>query len=433
MREALGSWHIGRVITAYRYHPWHGRVLPQELVANWAGIDQARLSRIENRDAIQDLGKLIEWARMLGIPPELLWFKLPGATDQPGNDWQSTSEPPLPRQTAKAATESLAFAHEAALLGDADDALEHLHLEIGRIAVAYVHAPISTVFDDLIDTRNTVFALLAEPHRPRGTAELYVVAGATCLLLAHASQNLGDQRAALAQLRAAWTCAEVADHDALRAWSRGTAALINEWSLHQRKAVELAGTGAQFAASAESKRRLLAISARAAARMGNHDRALTALSALDKAIDASDDTDDVVRFGGLLSFPAAKQAYYVGSTYSLLGDHEQAERHATTAIAAYEAGPPAARSYGDEGLARLDVVSARLARGNLEGASEALAPVLALPPERRIQQFSTALGRTRQLLRQPNLVKAPQAVALIQGLDHFDGTLARPPELPSSR
>jgi transcriptional regulator with XRE-family HTH domain len=77
MRDALMSWHMGRVIAAYRNHPYHGRPLAQELVAGWVGITQAQLSRIENGSPIKDLDKLIQWARILRIPAHLLWFKLP--------------------------------------------------------------------------------------------------------------------------------------------------------------------------------------------------------------------------------------------------------------------------------------------------------------------------------------------------------------------
>jgi transcriptional regulator with XRE-family HTH domain len=76
IRDALDSWHMGRVISAYRSHPFHGRVLRQEIVAGWMGITQAQLSRIENGSAVQDLQKLRHWASLLGIPGELLWFKL---------------------------------------------------------------------------------------------------------------------------------------------------------------------------------------------------------------------------------------------------------------------------------------------------------------------------------------------------------------------
>ncbi|WP_327427302.1 helix-turn-helix domain-containing protein [Streptomyces sp. NBC_01236] len=77
MCEALDSWHMGKVVYAYRTHPYHGRALSQEVVADWLGLTQAQLSRIESGKPPQDLGKLMQWAHSLGIPSNLLWFKLP--------------------------------------------------------------------------------------------------------------------------------------------------------------------------------------------------------------------------------------------------------------------------------------------------------------------------------------------------------------------
>ncbi|MEV4488654.1 helix-turn-helix transcriptional regulator [Micromonospora coxensis] len=78
VRQALASRHLGRVIRAYRCHPYHGRsVLPQTVVAGWLGITQAQLSRVENGPPVVHLDRLAHWAKVLGIPPSLLWFSLP--------------------------------------------------------------------------------------------------------------------------------------------------------------------------------------------------------------------------------------------------------------------------------------------------------------------------------------------------------------------
>lgn len=84
MRAAIATWHMGRVIFAYRHHPWHQRELSQDVVGGWLdGLTQPQVSRIENGRAIEDLGRLVRFAQILGIPRDLLWFKLPGdgATD----------------------------------------------------------------------------------------------------------------------------------------------------------------------------------------------------------------------------------------------------------------------------------------------------------------------------------------------------------------
>lgn len=78
MRDALATWHMGRVIFAYRNHPHHGQTLPQEVVGGWLGLTQAQLSRIENGRAPEELTKLIRYSQILGIPAELLWFDRPG-------------------------------------------------------------------------------------------------------------------------------------------------------------------------------------------------------------------------------------------------------------------------------------------------------------------------------------------------------------------
>ncbi|RAO45770.1 hypothetical protein GAR06_03288 [Micromonospora saelicesensis] len=79
VRLALMERHLGRVIRAYRCHPYHGRVaLPQSVVAGWLGITQAQLSRVENGPPLVHLDRLAHWAKLLRVPAGCLWFRLPG-------------------------------------------------------------------------------------------------------------------------------------------------------------------------------------------------------------------------------------------------------------------------------------------------------------------------------------------------------------------
>ncbi|MGQ0838117.1 helix-turn-helix transcriptional regulator [Actinokineospora sp.] len=394
-RSTIARWEAGETAP----QPWHRPKLADAL-----GITRDQLSAV--------LGQLSE--AQLSEATHV-------ATRRPTDYERIESNPDdLQAVASDAARDSLRFADRAAENNINEHTLEHLRWEISRIAVEYVHTPVRLLFRDLVDTRDAIFDLLDKRQRPRHGRELHFLGGTTCLLLAHASQNVGNQRAALAQLRAAWTCADVADHDALRSWSRGTAALINEWSLRQRAAIELTEQGAQFNASRESRLRLVAIEARAAARLGERTRALDALRRLQIIQQAPTDRDDVTDLGGLLSFPEAKQAYYMGSTYGLLNEHGLAEEHAQAAVTSYETGSPAERSYGDETLARLDIVNARIARGDLNGAAEAVAPVLTLPVDQRIRQLDTAIGRTRGVLAQSRSAASRQGRDLLDGLRHFD-------------
>jgi hypothetical protein len=85
LQAAFAARHMGKVIRAYRYHEYHGRKpLPQDMVASWFGITQSQLSRIEAGAPIVHLDRLIQWSRLLHIPEQYLWFKLPDAIDREG-------------------------------------------------------------------------------------------------------------------------------------------------------------------------------------------------------------------------------------------------------------------------------------------------------------------------------------------------------------
>lgn len=78
LRDALvKERHIGHVVQRYRKHPFHGQTITQETAARWLSVSQTQLSRIENGRPLYDLDRLIRWAEVLHIPPELLWFALP--------------------------------------------------------------------------------------------------------------------------------------------------------------------------------------------------------------------------------------------------------------------------------------------------------------------------------------------------------------------
>lgn len=99
MRDALASRHMGKVIAAYRNHPFHVHPLPQRVVGGWVRITQAQLSRLEKGRPIKHLDKLTLWAQTLGIPEHKLWFKLPEqhtTTATPHDDQQSGTLLTLP-------------------------------------------------------------------------------------------------------------------------------------------------------------------------------------------------------------------------------------------------------------------------------------------------------------------------------------------------
>jgi hypothetical protein len=82
--DAFDAQHMGMVARAYRRHPFHVAAygaggIPQTLLGGWLGLTQAQVSRLENGPPFRNLDTLAQWARVLQIPPGLLWFKLPGS------------------------------------------------------------------------------------------------------------------------------------------------------------------------------------------------------------------------------------------------------------------------------------------------------------------------------------------------------------------
>lgn len=82
IQRACADWHLGRLIRAFRRHPWHGRPIGQAVAARWIHLTQTQLSRIETGPAVTDLAKLTHWAHVLRVPVDLLWFKVPQPTGE---------------------------------------------------------------------------------------------------------------------------------------------------------------------------------------------------------------------------------------------------------------------------------------------------------------------------------------------------------------
>ncbi|WP_419707955.1 hypothetical protein [Promicromonospora sp. NFX87] len=428
-RFALG-WEQWRAVQAYRtanptaridetrlskWERWpHGGSRPS--LENLAGLALAFGHGCTPRDLVDDHDRgSLSAAELAVIDPQPPVAELAPSDDTAG----------LRAMATEAARSSSAFADLFSSQGLSDDVLEQFGFRLSRIATDYVHAPLRPLFTELIAVRDEIFTLLNERPNPRLSSDLFFLAGSACLLLAHASQNLGELKSSVTQIRAARLFAEHAGHTGLQAWTAGTAALITEWSPQSRMTLRLTQQAAALAPQGESRIRIAAIEARAAAKIGDNARARAALDQFHAARDETPVNDEVVQFGGLLTFPAAKQDYYLGGTYTLLGEYEAARRHSTAAITAYRTGPVEERSYGDEALAHIDLLTIGILHDRVDDVEHALRHVLDLPPQMRIRQLGSAMDRVRSLMHRPEHEKNPaikQLAELINDYDVIDGT-----------
>jgi hypothetical protein len=131
MREALATQHMGRVVRAFRTHPYHGKPISQSIAATWFFLTQTQQRRIENGLPVQHLDRLMQWARTLRIPPSLLWFPLSGEP-APEDD---------PHRAGDSALSSTLSADPLAGAGEWDRMSQLLHRAFLQRGIAAVTLP----------------------------------------------------------------------------------------------------------------------------------------------------------------------------------------------------------------------------------------------------------------------------------------------------
>ncbi|WP_053651140.1 hypothetical protein [Streptomyces sp. XY431] len=128
---------------------------------------------------------------------------------------------------------------------------------------------------------------------------------------------------------------------------------------------------------------LACLSARAHSLLGDGEATRTAIQQAEEAR-ATAEPDDLDAFGGIMTFPLPRQLYYVAEATVQLGeDAALGESRSETAVSAYRNATEDEWAFGDQAGAQTDLALARIACGEIEGAAEAVRPVLDLPVEQR--------------------------------------------------
>lgn len=307
----------------------------------------------------------------------------------------------------------------AAHSGLSDEAMEQVYEDVRYVAVTYPQRPLTEVLSHLVETQDLVFALLEHRQRADHLRHLYFLGGVTGGLLAKASHDLGNSHAALAQARTALQCADSADHNGLRAWIRGLQSLVSYWAGDPHESVRYAQLGAGHAERSNSTTGVwLPVSeARAWAALGNAEAATQALERADNAWDSvrNDDLDDL---GGICTFGRARQLYYAADALAWLpGEAAGGQRYSTLAVEAYadQSGPDWA--FSDAAGSQAAMALTRIAQHDLDGACDAMAPVLELPADRRINGIVHSARRVHRALRTSGL--AGRARSLQEEIESF--------------
>ncbi|RZT20606.1 hypothetical protein EV649_3754 [Kribbella sp. VKM Ac-2569] len=270
--------------------------------------------------------------------------------------------------------------------------VEQLHADIERIAQSYLRTPIRPLFAKSRAIRDRAFGLLAGNQSPRQSRDLYAAAGWAITLLAWMSVDLGRPDIAEGHTRTAWACAEAADHDVLRGWIRATQHTAAFWQEDFARAASYAEDGLRY--NAGTARLFLASAASVdLARAGRTDKAR---DLLDVARTLAVRPADSEPGGVLLCTPERAEGLWA-DTHLAFGDAQRTADHADHSIALFEAVPYALRNAGSERMARLQQAKARLLLGHLDGAIEAVDPVLELQPEYRVRPLIQRLAEVAAL------------------------------------
>lgn len=272
------------------------------------------------------------------------------------------------------------------LPGMADLTMEQVVEGVRDLALAYPARPLAELLGHLVSAQETVFGLLERPQRPSHGRQLYFLAGVVGGMLSKASHDMGDPSSALTQSRTAYLCAEQADHHGLRAWISGLQSMISYWAGRPHESIRYAQRGTEFALrSGNTSTIWLPVSeARAWGRLGDADQAGEAIQRAEDAWD-SVRPDELDELGGLATFNRTRQLYYAADALAWLPDEaNSAEQYALQAVQAYADPRNPDWAFGDQAGSHSDLAIARISRGELEGAADAIEPVLQLPVEQRI-------------------------------------------------
>ncbi len=315
---------------------------------------------------------------------------------------------------------------ERAGAGNLEEAtLDQLHDHVTRLARAYLTGPMLPLFGELVTVRNRVYDLLEVTQRLAQRRDLYLIAGQLSCLLAGTSCDLGYLHAGTEQARAACTYGELIGYDGLWVYAQGQLATFFSLDGQPHRSLRHARAGQQRAAGGSAMLRLRGLEALACSRLGLADQAEAALIAAEREREQSRGDDEIHdRTGGMFTSTPAKGAYLAAMTHIHLGQADEAIREASTAIELWSSGPPEECAGSALAVARVDLVTAHLLRGELDAAEQAAGPLLAVVPEQRTTIVLTRLHDLQRYLTESRYAGAAEADRLSRQIEDFLATSA---------
>lgn len=330
--------------------------------------------------------------RMFGFPVDVLL----GPVERDRLAPAAAPEDSAPDMLRLAVEESTAHLAQVEGLALGPVTLEQAGDDVVRLARDYTTQAPAQALRQATRLRRRIAELLQQTTRPSQHNDLYLMIGQVCGLLSIASFDLGDIAAATAHARAAWGYGELIEDDPLRAWARGTQALLAYWEGRPNAAVHLARSGRGYVRAGTGLVRLHHIEARARSHQDDQMGALDALAAARQAAESSvhDPLHDGI--GGALGFCQARRARCESSVHIRLRNGKAAAEAARRAMDAHaDRGRPESHLLRE---ARVELAGGLLLQGEPDGAAHELEDVLTVPIQHRITGLTERLRGTLRML-----------------------------------
>jgi transcriptional regulator with XRE-family HTH domain len=447
-RAAFECQHIGRVVKAYRNHPRHlqlfGKALNQELLGRWLGLTQAQVSRLENGKPEQNLETLRNYAEALHLPRNLLWFDFPGerrfnGANSPKRNGESGIEPFADLEwrrgivdrddeqvtaalIALAASESTTFGlrHEVSEIHDSN--MEQIAEEVRRLSVDFVAGDPFDTFMRSRQLRNDIFALLERRAFPHQERMLYAFAARTCGYLGAASSDFyGQYQAGADQCRVARRFADTSDSPELRAWALSLSSGVSFWQGNWAQAATLAERAGDVAVTRSGVLRAVSMQARALARLGDVERLQSIMSAADTSTIDSQNEDET----GMIMFSDVNHLRCLGTANLWAGRSTLAQEQLARALDSYLTDTP--ENFAVIATIRADLALSFLNERDAEGAAEAIAPLLEMTADRRLEGVVRRMRDLRSLLEGKEYIGSPAGSDLRLHIEDFLASSRREP------
>lgn len=350
--------------------------------------------------------------KMLGYSMDALWTEVPeGATPdfvplvgaspiahhaEPGMD---VSE--MRRSGAMAVRRARQYVLQADRERPGDNTIPVLHDQVARLVRDYPRVPLSALWDDLLDTQDQViFNLETGKHRPSQLGDLNFMACVLSFLVAKGFNDMEDREQARTMCLLAGAFAKDAEHPGLMALVHGLQSLIEYWADRPGDALFYAQKGTALSSDLNGTVGLwlLGLQARAAAALGDDG---TVRAANREAIDRRGNVvlDDLDQLGGLLTYSPEKQTYYAVESEALLG-HGDADLavQAELAVQGFRDRDNPNWAFGDLAGAQCNLALVLLHASEMDGAAQAIRPVLDLPSTHRNAGIIVSAQRVRHVL-----------------------------------